>query len=126
VPPQATAHPPGKSGPYRVAGRLRWLLFARAPRCEFPGCGARADGVLWTAPRRPPSPELVLDGELHIRMADGDVVLTPGQVFVVPKGVEHQPVSEQGASVLLLEPSGTVNTGDTPSDLTAERRVVGA
>ena len=69
---------------------------------------------------------LVLDGELRIRMTSGDVVLTAGQVFVVPKGVEHQPVSEHGASVLLLEPSTTVNTGDTPSDLTAERRGVGA
>lgn len=69
---------------------------------------------------------LVLAGELRIRMAAGDVVLTSGQVFVVPKGVEHQPVSEQGASVLLLEPSTTVNTGDSPSDLTADRRAPGA
>jgi mannose-6-phosphate isomerase-like protein (cupin superfamily) len=69
---------------------------------------------------------LVLEGELRIRMADGDVVLRAGQAFVVPKGVEHQPASELGASALLLEPSATVNTGDTPSDLTAERRVIGA
>jgi mannose-6-phosphate isomerase-like protein (cupin superfamily) len=67
---------------------------------------------------------LVVDGELTIRMASGDVTLTPGQVYVVPKGVEHQPISEHGASALLLEPSGTVNTGDTPSELTAERRLI--
>ena len=68
---------------------------------------------------------LVLRGTLTIRMADGDVELGPGQVYVVPRGVQHQPVSVDGADVVLIEPSSTVNTGDTPSDLTAERRVVG-
>jgi mannose-6-phosphate isomerase-like protein (cupin superfamily) len=67
---------------------------------------------------------LVLRGRLTIRMDDGDVELGPGQAFVVPRGVPHQPVSVDGAEVLLLEPSSTVNTGDTPSELTAERRVV--
>jgi mannose-6-phosphate isomerase-like protein (cupin superfamily) len=66
---------------------------------------------------------LVLKGGLTIRMADGDVHLGPGQLFVVPRGVQHQPVSEGGAEVLLVEPSETVNTGDTPSELTAERRL---
>jgi mannose-6-phosphate isomerase-like protein (cupin superfamily) len=65
---------------------------------------------------------LVLDGTLTIRMDDGDVTLTAGQVFVVPRGVPHQPFSESGASALLLEPSATVNTGDTPSALTTPRR----
>lgn len=67
---------------------------------------------------------LVLSGRLTIRMDDGDVELGPGQLFVVPKGVPHQPVSADGAEVLLLEPSGTVNTGDNPGELTAPRRVV--
>ncbi|MFN2624887.1 MAG: cupin domain-containing protein [Mycobacteriales bacterium] len=66
---------------------------------------------------------LVLDGTLTIRLVDGDVSLTPGQLYVVPRGTQHQPVSENGASVLLVEPSATVNTGDTPSNLTAERRL---
>jgi hypothetical protein len=43
---------------------------------------------------------------------------------VVPRGTPHQPYSADGAQVLLVEPSATVNTGDTPSELTAERRVV--
>jgi hypothetical protein len=43
----------------------------------------------------------------------------------VPRGTPHQPCSPDGAQVLLVEPSATVNTGDTPSELTAERRVVG-
>jgi mannose-6-phosphate isomerase-like protein (cupin superfamily) len=67
---------------------------------------------------------LVLSGSLTIRMDDGDVPLGPGQLHVVPKGTPHQPFSADGAEVLLIEPSATVNTGDTPSALTAERRVV--
>jgi len=68
---------------------------------------------------------LVLKGHLIIRMDAGDVDLTPGQLYVVPRGVPHQPISaEEGAEVLLFEPSTTVNTGDTPGALTAERRVI--
>ncbi len=67
---------------------------------------------------------LVLSGRLLIRLDGGDVELGPGQVYVVPRGVPHQPVSADGAEVLLIEPSRTVNTGDTPSRLTAPRQVV--
>ncbi len=67
---------------------------------------------------------LVLSGSLTIRMDDGDVTLGPGQLYVVPRGTPHQPYSPEGAQVLLVEPSATVNTGDTPGELTAERRVV--
>jgi mannose-6-phosphate isomerase-like protein (cupin superfamily) len=67
---------------------------------------------------------LVLSGSLTIRLDDGEVDLGPGQLYVVPKGTPHQPYSAEGAEVLLVEPSATVNTGDTPSALTAERRVV--
>lgn len=67
---------------------------------------------------------LVLRGRLTIRLDSGDVDLGPGQVYVVPRGVRHQPVSVEGAEILLVEPSATVNTGDTPSALTAPRRVV--
>jgi mannose-6-phosphate isomerase-like protein (cupin superfamily) len=67
---------------------------------------------------------LVLKGSLTIKLNDAEVVLGPGQLFVVPRGVQHQPVSSEGAEVLLIEPSATVNTGDTPSELTAERRLV--
>ena len=67
---------------------------------------------------------LVLRGSLTIRLDDGDVTLGPGQAFVVPRGVVHQPVSPGGAEVILFEPSATVNTGDNPGELTAERRVL--
>lgn len=66
---------------------------------------------------------LVLSGSMTIRLDDGKVTLGPGQLYVVPRGVYHQPTSVDGAEVLLIEPSETVNTGDTPSELTADRRL---
>jgi mannose-6-phosphate isomerase-like protein (cupin superfamily) len=55
---------------------------------------------------------LVLKGNLTIRLRDGDVRLGPGEVFVVPKGVEHCPFAEEECHLLLIEPRGTPNTGD--------------
>jgi mannose-6-phosphate isomerase-like protein (cupin superfamily) len=55
---------------------------------------------------------LVLKGRMTIQMRDGNVVLGPGELFVVPRGVEHCPVAEEEAHVLLIEPTGTPNTGD--------------
>ena len=65
---------------------------------------------------------LVLGGALTIELDDAEVQLGPGQLYVVPRGVPHRPVSRDGAEVLLVEPSVTVNTGDSPSHLTARRR----
>jgi mannose-6-phosphate isomerase-like protein (cupin superfamily) len=67
---------------------------------------------------------LVVKGSLTIRMEAGDVTLGPGQLYVVPRGVRHQPVSSEGAEIVLIEPSVTVNTGDSPGSLTAERRML--
>lgn len=80
----------------------------------------------FTKHRHPDTDEVfvVLTGCLTIRLGGEDVTLGPGQLYVVPRGVEHQPISPDGAEVLIIEPSTTVNTGDTPSELTAERRVV--
>jgi mannose-6-phosphate isomerase-like protein (cupin superfamily) len=55
---------------------------------------------------------LVLSGRITIRLRDGEVDLEPGELFVVPVGVEHQPYAETEAEVLLIEPTGTPNTGD--------------
>ena len=62
---------------------------------------------------------LVVEGQLTIQLRDRDVVLGPGQLFVVPRGVEHCPRADQEVKALLLEPAGTVNTGDAGGDLTA-------
>ena len=69
----------------------------------------------------------VVKGELTIQMRDRDVVLGPGDLFVVPRGVEHCPRSDEGAEILLVEKQGTVNTGDAPAgELTAPERPLGA
>ena len=62
---------------------------------------------------------LVLLGRLRIQMRAGDVEIGPGQMYVVPKGVEHCPVAEEETHALLLEPRGVVNTGDAGGVLTA-------
>ena len=62
---------------------------------------------------------LVTSGELTIQMRGGNVTLGPGQLFVVPSGVEHCPVTEGEAHVVLIEPAGVVNTGNAGGDLTA-------
>jgi mannose-6-phosphate isomerase-like protein (cupin superfamily) len=56
---------------------------------------------------------LVLRGRLTIQLRDRDVVVEPGELFVVPRGVEHRPVADRGeVHILLIEPRGTPNTGD--------------
>jgi mannose-6-phosphate isomerase-like protein (cupin superfamily) len=55
---------------------------------------------------------LVLQGRLDIQLRDRTVTLTPGELFVVPKGVEHRPVAREETHLLLIEPTGTPNTGD--------------
>ncbi|MFE7842527.1 cupin domain-containing protein [Streptomyces sp. NPDC057474] len=61
---------------------------------------------------------LVISGRLTIQLRDGDVVLGPGELFVVPRGVEHCPVAEEETAILLFEPAGTVNTGDAGGPMT--------
>ena len=63
---------------------------------------------------------LVLSGRLTIQLRDRDVVLEPGELFVVPAGVEHCPKADEETHVLLIEPKDTVNTGDAGGDRTAE------
>jgi mannose-6-phosphate isomerase-like protein (cupin superfamily) len=65
---------------------------------------------------------LVLKGSMDIHLRDGVVTLGPGEMFVVPRGVEHRPVATEEAHVLLIEPRGTPNTGNTAT--AAVRRVI--
>jgi len=62
---------------------------------------------------------IVLDGKLRIDLRDGAVELSAGELFVVPKGVEHRPFAEGEVKVLLIEPRGVVNTGQTGNKQTA-------
>jgi len=65
---------------------------------------------------------LVWSGDLTIQLRDGDVQLGPGDMYVVPRGVEHCPLANGEVRALLIEPSGTVNTGDAGGALTAVTR----
>jgi mannose-6-phosphate isomerase-like protein (cupin superfamily) len=65
----------------------------------------------------------VLDGELRIDFRDGSVSLRPGEMFVVPKGVEHKPFAEREVKMLLIEPRGTLNTGQVGGERTAQNDV---
>lgn len=66
---------------------------------------------------------IVLDGNMVIEFRDGRVDLKAGEMFVVPKGVEHKPVAESECKIMLVEPAGTINTGDAVDALTAEDNV---
>lgn len=66
---------------------------------------------------------IVLFGTMRIEFRDGQVELKAGEMFVVPKGVEHRPFAEKECQILLVEPAGTVNTGDSGGDLTVKEDV---
>ena len=66
---------------------------------------------------------LVLKGRLRIELRDGTVELGPGELYVVPKGVEHKPFAEHEVKLMLIEPRGVKNTGDQGGDRTAENDV---
>ncbi|WP_030608102.1 cupin domain-containing protein [Streptomyces sclerotialus] len=61
---------------------------------------------------------LVISGRLTIQLNGGDVVLGPGELFVVPRGVAHCPVADEETAILLFEPVGTLNTGDAGGPMT--------
>jgi mannose-6-phosphate isomerase-like protein (cupin superfamily) len=63
---------------------------------------------------------IALDGEMSIEFRDGMVALKAGEMFVVPKGLEHKPFAANECKIMLIEPAGTVNTGDAGGDLTAD------
>ncbi|MBS0533457.1 MAG: cupin domain-containing protein [Proteobacteria bacterium] len=65
---------------------------------------------------------LVLKGTLDIEMREQTVTLGPGEMFIVPKGVEHRPVAREEVHMLLIEPTGTPNTGDRAT--AAKRQVI--
>jgi mannose-6-phosphate isomerase-like protein (cupin superfamily) len=66
---------------------------------------------------------IVLGGELRIDFRDGAVHLGEGEMFVVPRGVEHKPYAEEEVQLLLIEPRGVLNTGDEGGERTAENDV---
>jgi mannose-6-phosphate isomerase-like protein (cupin superfamily) len=66
---------------------------------------------------------LVIEGELRIDFRDGAVTIGAGEMFIVPKGVEHKPYAEREVKMMLIEPRGTKNTGDEGGERTAANDV---
>ncbi len=66
---------------------------------------------------------LVVSGRVTIQLRDRDVELGPGDLYVVPRGIEHCPRSEEGAEILLIEPIGTPNTGDSGVEAAPEDEI---
>jgi mannose-6-phosphate isomerase-like protein (cupin superfamily) len=62
---------------------------------------------------------VVLQGQLQIQFPDGEVTLREGEMFVVPKALQHRPVAEHECHIMLVEPAGTVNTGEVVNERTA-------
>ena len=65
----------------------------------------------------------VIEGELRIDFRDGDVTIRPGELYVVPKGIEHKPFAAHEVKVMLIEPRGVKNTGDQGGERTAANDV---
>lgn len=63
---------------------------------------------------------LVVDGILKIELRDGSVTLSAGELYVVPKGIEHRPVAVKESKVLIISPAETVNTGDAGGEMTVQ------
>lgn len=63
---------------------------------------------------------IVIEGTLNIELRDGLVTLKTGEMYVIPKGVEHKPVANAECKIMIIEPKGVVNTGDAASKLTAK------
>nr|WP_246282699.1 cupin domain-containing protein [Natronomonas halophila] len=83
---------------------------------------AKADGeFVWHQHDDADELFLVVSGQLRIELREeSDVVLRESEFVIVPRGVEHRPVADEGADILLFEPSGTQNTGNVDDELTAE------
>lgn len=66
---------------------------------------------------------IVIEGELNIEFRDGEVTLQTGEMYVIPKGIEHKPSALAECKIMLVEPKGVINTGQAVSELTAKNDV---
>jgi mannose-6-phosphate isomerase-like protein (cupin superfamily) len=63
---------------------------------------------------------IILDGELSIEMRDGQVTIKKGEIFIAPKGIEHRSLANTECHLMLVEPTGTINTGSAGGELTVD------
>lgn len=104
--------------------RERWQPKVIAEMNDYQFKIARLEGeFVWHDHKDTDETFIVLDGCLRIDFRDGSVDLAAGEMFVVPKGVEHKPYAEAEARVMLIEPRGVVNTGELGGERTAKNDV---
>ena len=78
------------------------------------------DDFIWHSHEDTDEVFIVLEGSMHIEFNDETVKLSEGELLVVSKGTKHRPFAHEEATIMLIEPRGVINTGDTDSDLTAK------
>ena len=85
---------------------------------------ARIEGeFVWHSHEETDEAFFVLEGQIEIEFRDRTIELSAGELYVVPKGVEHKPVAKTEAKILIVEPSGVRNTGEAQSELSAPNDV---
>lgn len=115
--------------PIRIAEKLALLADYWSPRVvaelnDYQFKIARLSGeFIWHRHAETDEAFLVLEGRLVIELRDGRVEMAAGDLYVVPRGVEHRPVAAEPCAVLLIEPRGVVNTGDEGGERTAPNDV---
>src|SRR5215469_10202112 len=97
-------------------------VIAEMNDCQFKIVKLQGDFV-WHDHKDTDETFLVIEGELCIDFRDGSVRIGQGEMFVVPKGVEHKPYAEREVKLMLIEPRGVKNTGDAGGELTAQNDV---
>ena len=81
---------------------------------------AKIEGeFIWHSHKETDETFIVIKGEIEIEFRDGSVNIKEGEMFVVPAGVEHKPKSKKESQIMLIEPKGVINTGDTGGRMTA-------
>ena len=100
----------------------RWALVAEMNDYQFKIVKLEGD-FIWHDHQDTDETFIVLDGDLRIDFRDGSVNLSKGEMFVVPKGIEHKPFAKDQVKLLLIEPRGVPNTGHEGGERTAENDV---
>ena len=106
----------------RIAERWQPRVVAEMNDYQFKLAKIQGEFV-WHAHPETDEVFIIVDGRMTLEFRDGKVDLKAGEMYVVPRGVEHKPVAEQECAIMLVEPRGTVNTGDAGGERTAPNDV---
>jgi mannose-6-phosphate isomerase-like protein (cupin superfamily) len=99
----------------------QWHPYAIARLNDYVFKIARIEGeFVWHKHDETDEVFIIQSGPVRIEFRDGSVTLRPGEMFVVPRGVEHKPIAEEEAQIIMVEPEGTRNTGDVENERTVD------